>query len=307
MIDREWVGQVLDALARCATQNQANRLYIQIEVHASPEETAAIVDGVRARRMTLDPLHQRWHAVMEHALRGDGRTVQPYARRPLCPGASMYAAPAGEDAIARRTLVIAFTGNAERLMMPLAMFLQHCPADAYDFLVLFDPTRRFYLGGVEGFGSDLPASIAGIRERVGPERYRRAVAFGTSGGGLAAVWTAVELGLPRAVSVGGAMQSTIAASERGQALDLSGFGDALARHAHHLPEVFYLAGDGAERDLRKGRELQAVLPTTLLLVPGCTHHNTLFQVRELGGLDRLLEVLLGEGRVGALGSTVRVG
>ena len=41
MIDREWVGQVLDALARCATQNQANRLYIQLEVHATAGGRAA--------------------------------------------------------------------------------------------------------------------------------------------------------------------------------------------------------------------------------------------------------------------------
>jgi len=206
----------------------------------------------------------------------------------------MYAAAGTPEARARRTFVIAFTGIADRLMMPLATFLQHCPSDAHEFLVLFDRTRRLYLEGIAGLGDDLPASFDALRARIASPGYRRTVAIGTSGGGLAAVWAGVELGLHRAVSVGGPFPGDLVMNERAHDIDTSGFDEAIRRRAGRLPEVVYVAGEHASRDVWKGVAMKRHLPTTLLVIPGCDNHNTLHFLRRQGALETFLARMFGE-------------
>lgn len=299
MIDRDTIERYLDQISRCTTLNEFNRVHIQIEIHCSPAEVCAIIDAVRERGIPLLPNLQRWHALLDEQLRGAGRRVEPYARTPISPGATLYSAEGTPDERARRTLVIAFTGVADRLMMPLATFLQHCPADAYDFLVLFDRTRSSYLRGIAGFGDDLPASLDALRARIAPAGHRRAVALGTSGGGFAAVWAGIDLGLHRAVSVGGSTPGEIENNARTPGIDTSGFGELIRRRAGRLPEVVYIAGEHATRDLGKGRSLQRYLPTTLIVVPGCDNHNTLHFLRRRGELGGLLARLFGHAPVDA--------
>lgn len=288
------VDWYLGEIAGCRTLNQFNRVHIHIAVYFTPAETCEIIDGVRARGIPLAPEARQWHQKTDEQLRAGGRRVMPYERSVVAPGAMMYAAPGTPEERARRTLVIAFTGNAHRLGMPLATFLQHCPGEDYEFLVLFDRARRFYLAGVDGLGANLPSSIDAIRARVDPSRYRRALTFGTSGGGLATVWAAVQLELPRAVSVGGSTPVEIAKTEGVNELELSEFPRVIQRHAGRLPEVVFVAGELAQHDLQKGRHLQQFLPTRMFVVPGCDGHNVLFQDYAQGGLDGLLAVLLGE-------------
>ena len=295
MIDVAEVERRLDEISRCRTLNEFNRVHIQIEIHCSPAEVCAIIDAVRERGIPLLPNLQRWHAIMDEQLRGTGGGVEPYVRTPVAPGATMYAAPATPAERARRTLVIAFTGIADRLMMPVSSFLQHCRAADYEFLVLFDRSRSNYLAGVAGVGETLSVSIDALRARIASAGYRRAITFGTSGGGLAAVWTAVELELERAVSVGGATPATLASMDRATPLDASGFEEAIRRHAGRLPETVYMAGEHAQRDREKARETQALLPTTTLVVPGCDDHNTLHYLRRRGELAPLLARLFGGG------------
>lgn len=295
MIDRAEVERRLDEISRCRTLNEFNRVHIQIEIHCSPAEVCAIIDAVRERGIPLLPNLQRWHAIMDEQLRGSGKGAEPYVRTPVSPGATMYAAPATPAERARRTLVIAFTGIADRLMMPVSSFLQHCPAADHEFLVLFDRSKSNFLAGVAGLGDTLSASIDAMRARIASGGYRRAVTFGTSGGGLAAVWSAVELELERAISVGGVTPSMFALRDGPVPLDASGFEEAVRRHAGRLPETVYLAGEHALHDLEKSREMQALLPTTTLVVPGCDNHNTLHYLRRRGELAPLLARLFGGG------------
>ena len=294
MSDPGIVDWYLGEIAGCRTLNQFNRVHIHIAVYFTPAETCAIIDGVRERGVPLAPEARQWHEKTAQQLRAGGRRVMPFERSMLAPGAMMYAAPGTPEERGRRTLVIAFTGNAHRLGMPLSTFLQHCPAEDYEFVVLFDRAQRFYLKGIQGLGADLPSSIDAIRDRVDPSRYRRALAFGTSGGGLATVWAGAQLELPRAVSVGGSTPAEIADRVGMQDVDLSGFAQVIRQHAGRLPEVVYVAGEFATLDLEKGRRLRHYLPTKMFVVPGCDGHNVLFQVYLQGGLDGLLATLLDE-------------
>jgi hypothetical protein len=250
---------------------------------------------VRERAIAVPPESVRWLDAMDNLLRGGGRRIQPYVRHALAEEANVYAAPGSDRVRADRTLVFAFTGDANRLMMPIGMFLQHCPAERYEFVVVADKSRTFYLSGIAGLGSDLPGSIARLRELCPPSRYRRAMAFGTSAGGLAAVWTGVALGLDRAVSVGGVTPVEVAQRHRTQYMRTEGFDEAL-RRATRLPEVLLVVGERNERDNEKALTMTSLLPATTITVPGSPHHNVLYEVWKRGELEDLLGKLLGEGQ-----------
>lgn len=291
------VDEYLAQAMRCRTVNEFNRLHITLENVLAPAEVDALVRGVRRRVTSMPEPVADWFGRLDKFLGAGSRPIQPYVRRPIANGAFRYAAPGRDPERSQRTLVIAFTGDANRLMMPLAMFLQHCPADRYEFVVLFDGTQRFYMGGVDGLGTTLPAMIDAIAARVRPAWFRRSVSFGTSAGGLAAVWAGIALGAARAVSVGGVTPSML--EERiDQAKDNVEAFDALVReHAGRLPEVVLVAGELNARDTEKSREMSGVLPSTYLTIPGAKAHNLLYEVWVRGELHAWLERLLGDAPV----------
>jgi len=286
---------VLDAylaeLGRCTTVNQLNRLHITLENTLPPAEVCALIDGLRRRGGAVPEGVVRWLDLTDRTLRGGGRPVEPYARHVLAEGAAMYASPATPAERAARTLVVAFSGDANRLMMPIALFLQHLPAATHELLLLMDRTRRFYLGGIAGLGDDLPAAIRRLDELAVPRSYRRAVAFGTSAGGLASIWTGVELGLARAVSVGGVAPETVAERVHTQHYDTRGFDEAV-RRAPRLPEILLVSGESNVRDSEKALSMAARLTAKLVVVPGSKHHNVLYDVWQRGGLSGFLAELI---------------
>ena len=161
--------------------------------------------------------------------------------------------------------------------------------------MLVDRQRSLYLNGVAGLGTDMPSTIARLAEVAAPSRYRRAMSFGTSAGGLAAVWTGVALGLARAVSVGGVTPQNASERVQTQHLDTSAFDDAVRRNLARLPEVLLVAGERNVRDNEKALAMTSLLPCTRITVPGSTHHNVLYDLWNRGELDDFLERLLGEG------------
>lgn len=286
------VDAYLAELARCTTANQLARFHITIENAYAPAEIGALIDGLRRRRAAVPEGVVQWMAVTEAMLLRDRPRYEPYVRHAVAAGATIYAAPGTDDERAARTLVVAFSGDANRLMMPIALFLQHLPAASHEVLLLVDRTRRFYLGGAAGVGDDMPSMVRGIERVARPTRFRRAVSFGTSAGGLAALWTGIALGFPRAVSVGGAVVEAVDERVQTQHFDIGAF-DALVRSAPTLPDIVLVSGESNERDTRKALMTAARLTARHVVVPGARKHNVLYEVWQRGDrLDALLAELI---------------
>jgi hypothetical protein len=101
-----------------------------------------------------------------------------------------------------KTLVVGFSGNAMRLMMPTYCVLTSLNPSDYDLLLLRDTSRRHYEAGVPSLGRTI-AEIAGtLRDFADQSGYRNVVALGTSAGGLAAICAAALNGWTRVVVVG---------------------------------------------------------------------------------------------------------
>jgi len=284
-------------IMRRQTANLINQLHIMLENMLAPAELCALIDESRERGTNLPPPAAHWLGRMDTLLRGGGQTVQPYERRMINKSAAVYAAPGTEAERSGRTVVVAFTGDAHRLMMPISLLLQQCPADRYEMLMLSDFRRSLYLRGIDGLGSDFPETLERIRTLIPASSEGRVVTLGTSAGGLAAIWAAIELGLPRAVSVGGVTPDEIGERVQTQGMSTPGFDDAIRRSAGRLPEVLLVSGEQNDRDNRKALSMAGRLPATLISVPDCANHNVLHALWSRGELRPFLARLMEPGAV----------
>jgi hypothetical protein len=102
----------------------------------------------------------------------------------------------------QKMLLICFTGNAQRLMMPLPVFLQHLDARTTDVAYLLTEKHAGYRKGIRGITDDLDTSIAALECLLNVRGYDRVAIIGTSGGGLPAILAGLQLGVDAVLSVG---------------------------------------------------------------------------------------------------------
>jgi len=207
-----------------------------------------------------------------------------WQRHPLTPAAIHYSREA--DPAAGRRLVIGFAGNHQRLMLPTHVLLDHLPAGD-DLLLVSDPDRHHYAGGIRGIAPSLPDVCTWIACRLADWRYREIITFGTSAGGLAAIYTGLALRCPRAVAIGA---DTPAAHPPLEQLLL----DRLAETPADQQPAFLLAYDPGNRRDRAGYEAVAgILPSSRpLTLDAAGGHNVLRAALTVGQLASLLCDLL---------------
>ena len=280
------------SVGRCKTINDINRLHLDLEVGLLPRELGDLVARVRTEVATLPTPCARWIARMELLLGLSDLPPQDYASEKLGDALSLLAVAAPPETRRMRTLVIGYTGNARRFLLPLPVFLRYCDGERYEFLMLVDRSRHSYLRGVDGVAGDLPGMIVRVGDVIATRRYRRVVSFGTSSGGLAALWTAVALGLERGISIAGAGPDHI--GERGEdRVDVEALRSAVAARPGRVPELLYAFGALNERDRMKGLAHARYLPVTPIELPGIASHGGFLDLLKRRELRAFLERVLG--------------
>ncbi|WP_374450346.1 hypothetical protein [Stella sp.] len=285
------VPRYLAKLAGCATPNAVNQLHIALDTYITPADVEAILR--HAAKAALPPASLEWLARLQAMASQSRLPLQPYVREAVGDSASLYTHP--DLPPAGRTLVVAFAGDAHRLMMPTPVFLQHCRARDMDLMLIQDQTRSYFLRGGGGLADDFPGLVARIGADVGRRGYRRVVAFGVSGGGLPAVCMAVALGLDRAVSVGGSSPDIEDPRLALRGLSFAIFSEMLARRPVPMPEIVLVHAAGFPRDAEKAAALAALVPARRHPVAGTGRHNVLNERLVQGRLRPLLDALLLDG------------
>jgi hypothetical protein len=191
--------------SRCRTQNEFNRLRIALENILTPAEIAGIaklaVPAKSAERTQawLDRL-RKWQPNLFEAPQG-------YERRSTSRRFSFYQQPGGE--LRDKCLLVAFAGNAGRMMMPVCVFLQFVDSRLWDVVVVKKPASGSHFRGVEGSADDFPGLVRHLETTFRPDAYRQAVTLGTSSGGFCALWAAALMGAMRGISAGGCPPRTL--------------------------------------------------------------------------------------------------
>jgi hypothetical protein len=97
----------------------------------------------------------------------------------------------GEDA---SVVVIAFTGGAAKLMLPVYEFFDTTKSLGYSRILLRDQYHRHYHRGIDNQRPDFPSLIGYLREEIERLSPKKILCIGTSSGGYAAIRAGHELG-----------------------------------------------------------------------------------------------------------------
>ncbi len=204
-IDFNRASDFLAMALRCRTQNEFNRLRITLENILAPAEIAAIAtldlppETAERTRHWFDKL-SKWRPDMLEAPQG-------YARQHLSPRLIFYRDTRVEPR--EKDLLVTFSGNTGRLMMPVSVFLQFMDSKSWDIALLKKPASGSHLRGVDKNADNFPGLVQFIETALRPRAYRRVMTLGASSGGFPALWAAALMGADRGISAGGCPPRTL--------------------------------------------------------------------------------------------------
>ncbi len=263
------IADLYASLGRCGRGTELRALIDAVTVKAAPSELAALVsnapptDPDASRPLTVRAKLWLWRTGMRSRL-ARFPEASAWNRRSVSPYLDVY--DGGHAPRKDKTLIVGFSGNMMRLMLPAWNILTHLDPKAYDLLVICDPERGHYVDGVPGLGGDMQALARSLAPEA--EGYGRTLAFGTSAGGLAALAAARLNGWQGAVAVGPDKPS---AHPRMKSL----LQELSPRPGHAL--ICYGADRG--RDAGAADEIASILGSaTLAPYPGVRQHNLLLHL-----------------------------
>ncbi len=146
---------------------------------------------------------------------------------------------------------------------------------------------KSYLLGLGGVASSLPEAVAYIKNVLPIGAYSRTTTIGTSGGGYAAILTAILMGCDRGVSVCGRTQTGFSDFE---ALKLSSNG---SRAGSRRPNLCYIFGSENTGDALAALALRDDFGGRLYPVPMVSNHNVIHELLKRGHLSEVLNDVLG--------------
>ena len=186
----------------CATINQLNRVHIALENRITPIQWSVLAGAIDPSSSAVDAVREgqtRWLQTMGAMFAKAGKPApEPYASRRLARHIKWFRA----EPNTARTLVVCFTGQAQRMMSPLPVFLQHFQAATEDVVVINYPKGLGFRYGLQGVADGFE-NFLDVLGRVLPlAAYERVVALGVSGGALPAIAAAQRLDFDAAAAFG---------------------------------------------------------------------------------------------------------
>lgn len=219
---------------------------------------------------------------------------QPFKRLRIARDLMLYSGGGGREG---KTLLICFTGNSRRLMMPTSLLLQSLPADRVDVALLRDPSREAYRDGLTGLGGSLGELFVSLAERLRVDRYARSAALGTSAGGLPAVLAGLGMELNAAMSVGGNGVD----DPRWRRVNPRALIEIYRARARSETAVHLVHGGDYPVDTARAANVASILPARLWPITSDTTrvgHNALYPLLERGELSHFLDATLVSGDMG---------
>ena len=282
-------------LQTCDTVREMNILGDAITVYTTPDELTGLLDRTRDQhfsrsefRVSRVPMmlllklaRWRWRRKLERDL-GRSEWRGKWERSSVTPDAFLYGNPAvpTQDKI----LIIAFGGNAMRLMMPTYGILCNLDPARCELLLLKDPHKSHYSRGIEGMGKNLDAISLYLQDFVEKNRYRRATALGTSSGGIPALYTGVKCKWDRVIAVGADRPDSPRHGITSMML-----GELAGSVLPNETDVRFCFSAGNKRDHEAAVILSRIFPwSTIVAQKGCRTHNLLWEIYQADELGDFL-------------------
>jgi hypothetical protein len=205
----------------------------------------------------------------------------------VCESETRYARLYSSGGSSRQRLIVAFTGAAMRLMMPLPIFMQALPQNT-DLLILYDPKKNHYRSGIWD-GNATISDFASLFPRLFG-LYSDTVALGTSIGGLPAIRFAKHAGLRRSISFGGQKIDDTLRILRREALEPA-FDPLCACDRKVTTEAIFVYPANNMQDALSARCASVATNSHLIALARRKHHGVLWDIVQMKRLPDLLEML----------------
>ncbi|MDB5657838.1 MAG: hypothetical protein JWS10_453 [Cypionkella sp.] len=196
--------------------------------------------------------------------------------------ARLYSTPG----TSRQRLLIAFAGAAQRLMMPLPIFMQALPANT-DLLILYDPLNNHYRRGIWD-GDHTLRDLASIMAPI-IGGYDDTIALGTSSGGLPALRFSKLFGLRRGLSFGGRLIDDTLRILRREILPPAYDPLCACDDLQNTEVILIHAADNAQ-DALAARCAAVAANSRRISLAGRSNHSVLWDVQCMERLPDLLEM-----------------
>jgi hypothetical protein len=154
---------------------------------------------------------------------------------------------------------------SQRMMTPLAIFLQNVDAKENDVALVTYPKDKGFRNGLEGTANSFEEMIDKIRDLFTSQGYKRIVAVGVSGGGIPAILCAIRAGWQSVLAFGAGSPSDK------RWLDALGF-DLPILFKSYYKQVFnsiplYLVyGADSKIDSEAAKSIQKLLPANVIKI-----------------------------------------
>jgi hypothetical protein len=259
--------------ATCESHNSFNRLHIEIETVATPQEIAALAKPGAGRKLPRET--RLWLERLGKLSPDLIEAPRPHGRRMLGPHVTLY----GDASLpsAEKSLMVAFAGRARRLMIPVPAFLQFIDPAKWDIVLVNRGPDSPYLQGQAT--PEVGRILALVEAAVDLSAYRRVAALGTSGGGFPAVWAALLAGAERGVSICGAASPPLPA--------------AVPRADGKAPDLCFVYGSDSAADRDAAQALRAAYGGRLRTIEGAEKHNVIEYMIRQGRFAAFLDEVLG--------------
>ena len=170
------------------------RIHIEMENTASPYEAINYIRNERVKKGAIVPILDKTEKLMLQA----SKKIKPFISHKLSSNVFFY-----NSGSINKHILMCFCGTANRLMMPIPVFLQHINHEIFDVLILKDPSGLCFHAGVPDFGDTLQESVERLSSFVSSKNYQYVTSFGTSGGGCASLYVGSYLNAKKAISIAG--------------------------------------------------------------------------------------------------------
>jgi hypothetical protein len=307
-------------LARgCQSLNQLNAVHLALEFRMTPLDVMAIWSGLMQEARPTWP-KRAWRRLLRHCARlpllGKAALVSrlqaerrlrahangwiskqrqmlefvgdvppsPFVRRRLRCAVSLYADGASPRG---KTLLICFSGNAYRLMMPTPLFLQHIDPRLVDVAYLRTDRHHGYRNGIRGVGESLESAIDGLVHLLDLRAYGRVAAVGTSGGGLPAILAGLRLGADAVLAAGPNSPEDRRWATLSNREGAASLFRRFASHRRRAPAIHLVHGADNRRDEESAKLIASCVSVqSITAVPGADHGclYELVQRRQFGPL-----------------------
>jgi hypothetical protein len=273
----------------CRTENQFNRVHIDLLTRMTPKELVFLVTESQAGR--LPDQVRLWLAPIPRHSPMMLTRPEPYETIRVSETLSWLRSPNPEGR--KRNVLVLVCGNLDLPMISMPHFLQAIPADRWDILKVVRPTypgprynKLGLLARVAEFRAkrtgethrrqmrpgremaDLAAIIDGIKAAVSGVPRERIFVMGQSSGGWVSIYVALALGARRCVVMSGSTSDAL----------LSKAPRWIARSPVKPRDVDFVHTFGAEnaKDREAAEQAMAIWGGRLVAFPGIKEHSTLF-------------------------------